>query len=230
MKILEYNFLILSLIFLIPGAVIFTRRKDLRITIKKMSLIALPFAFTERFFYPTYWKPNFLFNLGNRIGFGVEDFIFVAGLASFTSTVYAFASGKRYIKKSSENSNYFLKRIIIISLSLIVLMSLSFQMNIPVIYASSFLMILLPVIITFKRPELLGPGIFGGILSAAVYFILCLAFEMIYPGVFKKIWNTSLFLNKFAMGVPLEELIYGFGAGSSATIIYPYTFNYKFRS
>jgi hypothetical protein len=230
MEILDYDFLILSLIFLIPGAIIFILRKDLRTAIKKMSLIALPFAFAEKLFYPSYWRPNFLFDLGNKLGFGLEDFIFVVALASFTSTVYAFAFRKKYVKNHSENPALILKRIFSISLITIILIILTVWINIPVIYTSSFIMVVIPGIIIFKRADFLVPGIFGGVLSAVVYFILCLIFHLIYPDVFIKIWNTSLFLNKFFMGVPLEELIYGFGAGFSATIIYPYLFDYKFRS
>jgi hypothetical protein len=229
-EILKYDFLILSLIFLIPGAVIFILRKDLRATIKKMSLISLPFAFAEKLFYPSYWEPNFLLDLGNRLGFGLEDFIFVVSLASFTSTVYAFSFGKRYLKNNIENPGLFLIRIFFISLSVIVLIVLSVWINIPAIYSSVFTMIAVPLIIILKRHDLLAPGILGGILSAFVYFILCLVFNMIYPGIFEKIWHTHLLLNKFKMGVPLEELIYGFGAGFCATIIYPYIFNYKFGS
>ncbi|WP_319371790.1 lycopene cyclase domain-containing protein [uncultured Ilyobacter sp.] len=230
MKILEYNFLILSLIFIIPGALIFVLRKDLRIVIKKMSLIALPFAYAERLFYPIYWKPNFLFDLGNKIGFGLEDFIFVVGLASFSSTAYVFASGKRYVKNHIETSNSFFKKVFIISIFIVTLIELSIWMSIPIIYSSFFIMIMIPGWIVFKNPNFLVPGMLGGVLSAVIYFILCLIFNSIYTDIFRKIWHTQLFLNKFAMGVPLEELIYGFGAGFSATIIYPYIFNYKFGS
>jgi len=228
--ILKYDFLVLSLIFLIPGAIIFTLRKDLRTTIKKMSLISLPFALAEKLFYPSYWDPNFLLDLGNRIGFGLEDFIFVVSLASFTSTVYAFTFRKKYIKNNAEDSGLFLRRIFFISLFVIALIILSLWMTIPIIYSTVFIMIFIPLIIVFKRPDFLGPGFWGGILSAFVYFILCLIFGQIYPGVFVKIWNTDLLLDKYFMRVPLEELIYGFGAGFCATIIYPYIFNYKFGS
>ncbi|WP_320047611.1 lycopene cyclase domain-containing protein [uncultured Ilyobacter sp.] len=230
MEVLKYDFLILSLIFLIPGSVIFILRKDLRTTIKKMSLISLPFALAETLFYPSYWEPNFLLDMGNRVGFGLEDFIFVVSLASFTSTVYAFTFRKRYVKNNPENPILFLMRIFFISVSIIILILLSVWMNVPAIYSATFIMIIVPVIIILKRPDFLRPGILGGTLSAFVYFILCLVFNLIYPGVFEKIWNTNLLLNKFPMGVPLEELIYGFGAGFCATIIYPYIFNYKFGS
>ena len=227
---LKYDFLVLSLLFLIPGAIIFVFRKDLRTTIKKMSLISLPFALAEKLFYPNYWDPNFLFDLGNKVGFGLEDFIFVVSLASFTSTVYAFTFRKIYVKNNTEVSDLFLIRIFFISVSVISLIVLSLWMTVPIIYSAVFIMIFVPVIIIFKRPDFLGPGFWGGILSALVYFILCLVFSLIYPGVFGKIWKTNLLMDKYAMGVPLEELIYGFGAGFCATIVYPYIFNYKFGS
>jgi hypothetical protein len=93
---MKYHFLILCSLLLVPGAVIFAARHDLRRPILTMGACSLPFAFTEFLFYPTYWEPEFLFNLANKIGFGVEDFLFVFGLAAFSSTAYAFCFKRRF--------------------------------------------------------------------------------------------------------------------------------------
>ena len=91
---MEYNFLILTLIFWIPGILIYALRFDLRRIIHLMAAFSLPFALTEWLFYPEYWEPTFIFDLIHVFGFGIEDILFVTGLAAFTSTVYAFFSGK----------------------------------------------------------------------------------------------------------------------------------------
>ncbi len=230
MNVLKYNFLTLSILFMIPGSAIYFHRRDLRKVILRMSLLAIPFAFTEQLFYPDYWHPNFLFNFGDKIGFGIEDFIFVIGLASFTSTVYSFVFQKKYIRNSNSSPANMIYRLIIISIAVVAIIISFIIADIPIIYAAAFSMIVISAVIILKRPDLMIPGVLGGVLSAAVYFILCLIYGFIYPEIFMEIWNTGVLLNRFIMGVPVEELIYGFAAGFSATIIYPYLFNYKFRS
>jgi hypothetical protein len=230
MEILKYDFLILSLLFMIPGFVIYIMRRDLRKVIITMTLIAIPFAFTETFFYPVYWNPKFIFDLGDKIGFGIEDFMFVMGLAAFTSTCYAFIFKKKYIRVVNYSLNIFLYRCFMIVFIILLFLFLSHLIKIHIIYTSVGLMILIPCFITIKRHDLLLPAILGGLLSVLAYFFLCKIYQFIYPKVFTDIWNTGELLNIFLLGVPLEEIIYGFSAGFSGTIIYPYIFNYKFRS
>ena len=52
---MEYNFLILTFIFWIPGILIYVLRFDLRRIIHLMAAFSLPFALTEWLFYPEYW-------------------------------------------------------------------------------------------------------------------------------------------------------------------------------
>ncbi|WP_437609698.1 lycopene cyclase domain-containing protein [Sorangium sp. So ce834] len=86
---MTYEFLLLSVLFLLPGIAIWVARPDLRSLMKRAAVASLPFAATERLFYPTYWTPKFLFDLADRFGFGVEDLLFIVGLSAFSSTAYA---------------------------------------------------------------------------------------------------------------------------------------------
>ncbi|MEC9441210.1 MAG: hypothetical protein VYE40_08925, partial [Myxococcota bacterium] len=104
-----YSFLTLSLILALPGAMVFVLRRDLRVMIGWMALASVPFAWTELLFYPTYWKPKFLFDLIDVIGFGIEDVLFVVGLAAFSSTSWAFASGQT-LREHGEGSRSALER------------------------------------------------------------------------------------------------------------------------
>ncbi|WP_437953358.1 lycopene cyclase domain-containing protein [Sorangium sp. So ce296] len=88
---MTHEFLLLSLLFLLPGIAIWVARPDLRSLMKRAAVASLPFAATERLFYPTYWTPKFLFDLADRVGFGVEDVLFIVGLSAFSSTAYAVA-------------------------------------------------------------------------------------------------------------------------------------------
>jgi len=225
---LHYNFLTLALLFALPGAVIWLVRHDLRRTIICVVPFALPFAFTEFLFYPSYWEPNFLFDLGQRIGFGIEDFIFVCGLAAFSSTAYAFAFNRRY--KPTDHAGLIFSALR--ALGLFVFSGLLFLgaiiAGVAVIYAACFVMVANACVILALRRDLAIPALLGSCLSTAIYFLLSLAAEKLLPGLFKNVWHTKDFLNIFIAGVPVEELLYGFSAGFIGTIFYPYVFGRRF--
>jgi len=226
---MTYNFLILSLFFLIPGAVIYILRRDLRHVIHVMALFSIPFAFTERFFYPSYWEPVFLFDLADKIGFGIEDLIFVAGLSAFTSTAYAFFFALGYSAIGELNLKTILYRGSSVMGAACLLIMITAFLNIDMIYGSFGIMLGIGCFIALLRKDLIIPGLTGGILSTLVYSALCLLLEFLLPGIFRVTWHTDRFLNVFILGIPLEELLYGFSSGVIATVFYPYVFSKNFR-
>ena len=60
---IDYVWLIWSLIILAVWGMIFLFRKDYRKVMLKMSLITMPFGLTEPLFVPQYWNPPSLFDL-----------------------------------------------------------------------------------------------------------------------------------------------------------------------
>ena len=84
----RYDFLLLALLFCLPPLLIAAARPDLRPLMRRAALLALPFALTERFFYPESWSPTFLFDLIDQLGFGLEDLLFVAAFGAFAATAY----------------------------------------------------------------------------------------------------------------------------------------------
>jgi len=225
-----YNFLTLALLFILPGTAIWILRPDLRNIITTVSAFALPFACTEFLFYPTYWEPNFLFDLVKHIGFGIEDIIFVVGLAAFTTTAYAFAFNRRYKPTGQAGLLFCTLR----ALGLFVFSGLFFLgliiSGVAVIYTACLVMIACACIILALRNDLTIPSLFGGSISCAIYFLLCLTAEKLLPGLFKNVWHIEEFSNMFIAGIPLEELLYGFSTGIVATAFYPYVFSRQFTN
>lgn len=226
----HYNFFTLTLLFCLPGIMIWAWRPDLRRVIVRVIPFALPFACTEFLFYPSYWEPNFLFDLGNRIGFGIEDFIFVSALAAFTSTIYAFVINHSYTPSGKSGTFACALR----ALSLFVFAGLFFTgeiiAGVSVIYAAYLVMIVCACIMLTLRRDLTIPTLLGACLCTAIYFLLSLIAEKIMPGLFKNTWHTHNFLNIFIAGVPLDELLYGFSTGLVGTAFYPYVFSRKFTA
>jgi hypothetical protein len=224
-----HSFLLLSLLFLAPGLVVFLARRDLRPVIGLMALCSIPFAFTERFFYPDYWEPRFLFDLGRRIGFGLEDLLFVVGLAAFTSTAHAFFTGARYEPLGEETPRRIALRCIALLGVALLLTGAVALARVPMIYGSCGIMLGIGAAIVLARRDLALPALSGGALSLAVYTGICLVFGAILPGIFDQAWHTERFIGRFLLGVPVEELMYGFASGLVATIFYPYVTGRRFR-
>jgi len=220
---MEYNFLILTIIFWIPGLFIYALRFDLRRVIHLMVAFSLPFAATEWLFYPEYWEPAFLFNLIDVMGFGIEDILFVTGLAAFTSTIYAFFSGKTLEIKEVRWSRVAL--MFGIAGALVTFLTLQ---GLATIYASTLITLGVSSWILWLRRDLIQAGLLGGLLTTAIYFGLCLVFGLAFPKVFELTWHTADFLNLFVLGIPLEELLYGGACGLAATVFLPYVTGARF--
>jgi hypothetical protein len=223
-----WNFLTLALLFALPGMLIWAWRPDLRRVIVRVIPFSLPFACTEFLFYPSYWEPAFLFDLGRRMGFGIEDIIFVAGLAAFTTTAYACGFNRAYAQLDSISfRSCCIRALWLFGLTGALLLML-LGAGIPVIYSSCLAMAAAALAMLWQRPDLIVPALLGGCISAATYFMLCLGAGAFLPGIFRNIWHTEKFLHIFIVGVPLEELLYGFSAGLVATAFYPYIFGRRF--
>jgi hypothetical protein len=227
----SHSFLVLSLLFLIPGAVVFALRRDLRRVIAVVAPCSIPFAFTERLFYPSYWEPDFLFDLARRIGFGVEDVIFVVGLGAFTSTVYPFFTGARLralepgVRSGAGALARRIAPILAVTFALTAVLALA---RVPMIYGAPAIMLAAGGVIGLLRRDLLVPSLVGGLLAMLVYTALCLAFAALIPGIFALAWHTDRFLDRYLLGIPVEELLYGFASGVAATAFYPYVARQRF--
>lgn len=228
---MTHNFLVLSLLFLAPGVVIFALRADLRRVIAVVALCSIPFAFTEFLFYPSYWEPTFLFDLADRIGFGIEDLLFVVGLGAFSSTAYAFFTGARFVAIDGAHLTLgaVARRaapVLGVTFALTAAVAL---VGVPMIYGAFGIMLAVSAVICLLRRDLALPSLLGGLLSMLVYSGLCLAFAALLPGVFELAWHTEQFLDRSVLGIPVEELMYGFAAGVAATAFYPYVTNQRLR-
>lgn len=229
-SLLQYNFFILSILFLLPGGLIYWLRKDLRKVMQVLALCSLPFAFTEFLFYPTYWEPKFLFDLIDVLGFGIEDLLFVIGLSGFTSTSYAFVFHKTLIQKTNRGKLSPSQRVCLFFVIVCIAILILVRLQVHLIYGAPLLMSILSAFIFVRRKDLILPGFLGAILSTIMYALLCYTLISIYPNIFQLTWHTEKFVNQTWLGLPAEELVYAFTSGAIASIFYPYVFSFKYSS
>jgi hypothetical protein len=79
------------------------------------------------------------------------------------------------------------------------------------------------------RRDLVVPSLVGAVLSGGVYLGLCLVFAALVPGVFERTWRPSvLFPGTTILGVPLDEILYGLGAGFAATVFPAWAFGLEY--
>ena len=221
---MPYDFFVLSLLIWIPGLVILCIRPDLRRLAITLCGFSLPFAFTETLFYPHYWEPSFIANLGERLGFGLEDFLFVTGLAAYTSTAYAVIHKK---KLDHRPTNWRLAS----GLGLVAagMLGILVALNVPILYTTFLVTGGLTVAMVIRRNDLLAPALLGGLWSTVIYLGVCLAFGEIFPGSFQTTWHTEHYIYRFLWGVPVEELLYGMFCGAAGTVFYPFISGARFR-
>ena len=226
----NYPFFCLDLLMAVPVLALFLLRKDLHRPMLRMALWALPFALTEFLFYPRYWDPPVLFNSISRLGFSIEDFLFVALLGMLSAFIYAALSRSGYepfgpclltkkmlLKGSLPVCGACLGAIFLVHIGL------------PALYAAVGCMGFCTILILlFFRKDLRLPALYGGLATLAVYSLIALALNFLVSGVFERYWHTEELLNQYLNGIPAEELIYAFFAGLAATVFYPFVYSLKF--
>lgn len=226
---MTYSFLILSLLLMIPGIVVWWLRPDLRRVIAIMAPVAIPFALTEPLFYPEYWEPPFLFDLGNRLGFGIEDVLFVTALAAVTSTAWPVVSGQHFSAVDDDLSRRDIGLRIAVVLGVCFLMVAALVVaGVAMIYGAAAIMLVIGVVIVLLRPDLWIPSVAGAGYTTAIYTAICLILAALVPDVFQEHWNTEEFLDLYVLGIPLEELIYAGSAGFVGSIFYPFVTDQHF--
>lgn len=213
----RYDFLLLALLFCLPPLLIAAARADLRPLMRRAALLALPFALTERFFYPDYWSPTFLFDLIHHIGFGIEDLLFVAAFGAFSATAYP-ALARRQIVAAGPPRPRLAAALIAGSIATALLLhAVGLSMYGATITAE---LVTLAAMLRLRR-DLTVPALVGGLFVTAIYALIGLVYAAMLPGIFDRVWHTEALFDRSVAGIPLEELLYGLVSGALATAALP---------
>lgn len=213
----EYPFLVLSVLFLIPGLLFYALRPDLRRYLRLAVLASLPFGLTEFLFYPTYWEPNTLFNLVPTIGFGIEDLLFVSGLGLIAAACYPVLFGVTVVLPKQLDRTTAMRAVALAGPTVVAVVATAI-LGIPMIYAAPVIMLLASAVIVAIRTELAPVMAVGATGTVILYTGLSLVYQALIPGVFDLNWNAEAFSNRFILGIPMEELLYGVSAGAVGSV------------
>jgi hypothetical protein len=212
-----YDFLLLALLFCLPPLLIAAVRPDLRPLMRTAALLALPFALTERFFYPAYWSPTFLFDLIQTLGFGLEDLLFVAAFGAFAATAYPAFANRSFVTDGAPRLRL-AAGLIVAAIGLAVgLHATGLSMYTATIVAEFAVLVALLI----RARALALPALLGGAFVTVLYGFLCLLYAALLPGIFDRVWHTEGLFDRAIAGIPLEELLYAFASGALATAVLP---------
>lgn len=221
---IQYGYLIATLLLGGLWTILFFIRPDLRKEMLWMSILIVPAGLTERYFVPIYWNPGNLFNLINKIGFGIESIafsFFVGGVAGVGYEVFA----RKHLRKKippSRTTRFIPPTVMFIGFFLATYFGLNMH-----IYSVLLAALLTVLSIIFFRYDLSGEIFFGGLSFAFVYFIIFFFLLMIFPSYVQDVFTVENLWGYYIGGVPIEELLFAFAVGAACAPLYEHIKGYK---
>lgn len=214
-----YEYLLWVIILGIAWSVLYFAYPRLRFKILWSGFVALPFGFGELYFIPNYWIPGTLFNLGLRYGLDIESFFlmfFLGGLAAFA---YEAVFKKKVLLMKHNSCFCYLS--LAVALAVFVVLTKMFSWNI--IYISILACLAGAVFAFVVYPLLRWHILFGAVIFALLYWISLTLMNFISPGWIAATWKLSLLSGILLLGVPVEELLFGFAFGALWTSLFEET-------
>lgn len=210
----HYTWLMWASAFMLPWAVLFMARPYLRRPMLWASGLTAPFGLTEPLFVPEYWNPPSLFDLAQRTGFDIESLVFCyaiggIGVAAYRALVPAPLKRMSHHERSSPRHRWHLW--VLVSPFLVFLALLGLRWN-P-IYPGILAMFSGALATTLCRPDLWRNTLFGGAVFLALYLLFLLGLKWFWPGYIEAVWNLDALAPWRPWGLPMEELLFGFGFG-----------------
>lgn len=210
-----YVWLLWSVAFLIPWAILYTAFPRHRRPMRWASLFTTPFGLTEPLFVPEYWSPPSLFGLAARTGFDVESLIFcfgIGGVASVLVNVLTGRSERPVDEAERHRQRHRFHRWILLTPFVAFLILLPLNLN-P-IYPGIIAMLAGAVATLWCRPDLVRNTGLGGGLFLVYYAIFLTGLELTAPGYIDRVWNLAALSGARLGFMPLEELLFAFAFGT----------------
>lgn len=218
---MAYEWLVFSLILLVIWLAVFLAMPAARKRMLLASLLTAPFGLTEPLFVPEYWNPMSLFDLARTTGFDIESIIFSFAFGGIGVALYGLIFQKREIKISKEGMHkprHRFHKLAVVS-PVIVFLFLYYTVNINPIYTSAIAMLIGGIATMLCRPDLKKNVVVGGFLFAGFYFLFFELINAVYP-YFINVWNFDAISGVKILGVPLEEVMFGFTFGMMWSSVY----------
>lgn len=220
---MQYAYFIGCLILSLVWLVFFILRKDLRKEMIFGSLLALPFGFVECLLVPEYWNPPSLFNLIGRFEVGLESFLFYSAVGGVAAVTYEVIDKKKTVKIRLKHKFFFGPYLFVA----LIFISLESLFPSQTIYNVTISLLIGATIIALKRKDLIVQIILGGIFFGFIYLLLFGIFNRLFPDFITTTYALENLWGIMIWGVPLEEIVVGFGAGACWSTFFEYIKGYR---
>jgi hypothetical protein len=211
---MKYVWLYWSLAFLIPWAALYLAKPGFRQKMLRVSLWTSLLGLSEPIFVPEYWNPPTLFDLAQRTGFDIESLIFCFAIGGIGAVMYNAlgGGGMTEVPHAERHNGHHRWHRLAITLPFLVFPLLYFLPWNP-IYPGIVALMLGGIANVLCRPDLLRNTLIGGGLFLALYAVFMLLLIFFAPGYIEQVWNLPVLSGVLLIGIPLEELAFGFAFG-----------------
>lgn len=210
----QYVWLSWSSAFLLPWLGLFFCFRRYRKIMTWASLLTMPFGLSEPLFVPRYWNPPSLFDLAQRTGFDIESLIFCFGIGGVGTVLYNIATDHDLKPIGScERGKHRHQYHRVALLAPIVAFPIFYFMPCNPIYPAVAAMAFGGAATIACRNDLKSKTLVGGGLFTAYYAVFMLLLEWSAPGYIGRVWNLPALSGVVIVGIPLEELLFGFAFG-----------------
>jgi len=217
----RYAWAIWSSAFLLPWLGLWLLAPVSRVVMWRVSLGTMPFGLTEPLFVPAYWNPPSLFDLAQRTGFDLESLVFcfaVGGVGSVLYNVLTRQHPANMPLTERELQRHRLHRAALF-VPIVTFVGLYWLPWNP-IYPAIAAMATGGVATALCRPDLALKALVGGGIFLVFYAVFMGALLVFAPGYIERVWNLPQLTGIGVLGIPMEELLFGFTFGVYWTSVY----------
>jgi len=220
----RYAYLLGNLFFVLIWFILFLYRRDLRKEMLVMSFIIMPMGpLTEFFYLRDYWRPE----LFNGWAVGIEDLLFAFTIGGIAAVIYEEFFSKKYLKKHLALHPKWMFVIFPLGYAWMFLGNIVLGFNSIYISISGLLIFGIPML--FFRHDLLKNAVFSGLFMGLFMLVFYIFFIAIFNGVIQRWWLLGNISGILILGVPIEELMWGFSCGFFVGPTYEFINGLKFK-
>ena len=209
----HYVWLGWSSAFLLPWLALYLTNPRLRPVMWRVSLVTAAFGLTEPIWVPEYWNPPSLIELARRTGFDIESFIFCFAVGGIGAVVYHVLTNRYFVPMSAQKRGRMHRfHLAALWMPYVLFVALYFLPWNP-IYPAILCLVIGGIATGICRPDLKVRGLVGGAVFLGLYSIFMLGLVWLTPGYVPQVWNLPALSGVLILGIPLEELLFGFSFG-----------------
>ena len=217
----DHVWLIWSSAFLLPWGILYALVPSGRRIMIRTSVPTAAFGLTQPIFVPVYWNPPTLFDLAQRTGFDIESVIFtfaIGGIGAMSYRAMAMLPGKRvdHSERRPGRHRWHLAALAVPFPVFLLLLAVPWNPIYPGILA----LFAGALATAICRPDLVRNSLWGGVIFLGLYLVFLLGLRWFWPGYIEAVWNLPQLLPWRPLGLPLEELLFGFGFGLYWSCVY----------